>query len=93
MQFSDSKAVDYHHIFYPAHPEWVKTFKRRRVHLNAWVVNDEEKMDWFLKHKFDYITTDYPAKLLRKVATPARLRQRTADSGNMVAEVRSVSTK
>jgi len=50
-------------------------------------------MDWFLKHKFDYITTDYPAKLLRKVATPARLRQRTADSGNMVAEVQSVSTK
>ena len=63
------KSVDYQNIFYSAHPEWIKTFKRRNIHLNAWTVNDEENMDWFIKHKFDYITTDYPAKLLHKVGT------------------------
>ena len=61
------KAVDYQNIFYFAHPEWIKTFKRRKVYLNAWTINKEEDMDWFLKHKFDAITTDYPAKLLQKI--------------------------
>lgn len=61
------KAVDYQDIFYFAHPEWVKTFKKRKVYLNAWTINKEEDMDWFLKHKFDAITTDYPAKLLKKI--------------------------
>ena len=61
------EAVDYQHIFYYAHPEWIKTFKKRGIHLNAWTVNKEEDMEWFLKHKFDYITTDYPALLLKKL--------------------------
>ena len=60
-------AVDFQHIFYFAHPEIIKTFKKRKVHLNAWTINKEEDMDWFIKQKFDYITTDYPAKLLQKV--------------------------
>ena len=61
------KAVDYQNIFYFAHPEWIKTFKKRKVYLNAWTINKEEDMDWFIKHKFDAITTDYPAKLMRKL--------------------------
>lgn len=61
------KAVDYQNIFYFAHPEWVKTFKKRKVYLNAWTINKEEDMDWFIKRKFDAITTDYPAKLLNKL--------------------------
>ena len=61
------EAADYQHIFYYAHPEWIKTFKKRGIHLNAWTVNKEEDMDWFLKRKFDYITTDYPGLLLKKL--------------------------
>lgn len=61
------EAVDYQHIFYYAHPEWIKTFKKRGIHLNAWTVNKDEDMDWFLKRKFDYITTDYPGLLLKKL--------------------------
>ncbi len=61
------KAVDYQNIFYFAHPDWVKTFKKRKVYLNAWTINREEDMDWFLKRKFDVITTDYPAKLMQKL--------------------------
>ena len=66
------KEVDYQDMFYKAHPEWIKTFKRRRVHLNAWTINKEEDMDWFLKHNFDYITTDYPAKLIEKIGYKAK---------------------
>ena len=65
-------AVDYQNLHYYAHPEWIKTFKRRGVHLNAWTVNEEEDMDWFLKRKFDYITTDYPEKLLGKLKYKAK---------------------
>ena len=61
------EAVDYQNIFYCAHPEWIKTFKKRKVYLTAWTINREEDMDWFIKKKFDAITTDYPAKLLRKL--------------------------
>jgi hypothetical protein len=28
-------------------------------------------MDWFIKHKFDAITTDYPAALLKKLGYEA----------------------
>lgn len=65
-------AVDYQNIFYFAHPEWVKTFKKRGIHLNAWTINKDEDMDWFIKRKFDYITTDYPAKLLKKLNYKAK---------------------
>lgn len=61
------KAVDYQNIFYFAHPEWIKTFKKSKIYLNAWTINKDEDMDWFIKHKFDAITTDYPAKLLQKL--------------------------
>lgn len=65
-------AVDYQNLHFYAHPEWIKTFKRRGVHLNAWTINEEEDMDWFIKRKFDYITTDYPEKLLRKLKYKAK---------------------
>lgn len=65
------KAVDYQNIFYFAHPDWIKTFKKRKLYLNAWTINKDEDMDWFIKHKFDAITTDYPAKLLQKLGYKA----------------------
>ena len=60
-------AVDYQNLHFYAHPEWIKTFKRRGVHLNAWTINEDEDMDWFIKRKFDYITTDDPQRLLKKL--------------------------
>lgn len=72
VQKNGITAVDYQNIFYFAHPDWIKTFKKRKVHLNAWTVNKEEEMDWFIKHKFQYITTDYPAKLMEKVSGKKR---------------------
>lgn len=60
-------AIDYQNLHYYAHPEWLKTFRKRGVHLNAWTINEDEDMDWFLKRKFDYITTDHPQRLLDKM--------------------------
>lgn len=60
--------LDYQGLHYQAHPEWVEIFKRQGIHLNAWTINSEEDMDWFLGHDFDYITTDNPERLLEKLA-------------------------
>ena len=63
------KAVDYQDIHFFNHPDWIDTFKKRGVHLNAWTINSEEGMTWFLDRKFDYITTDNPERLLERVKT------------------------
>ncbi|MBR4994639.1 MAG: hypothetical protein IKY82_01110 [Alistipes sp.] len=60
--------LDYQDVHYKNHPEWIETFKARGIHLNAWTINSEADMDWFLEHDFDYITTDYPERLLEKCA-------------------------
>ena len=65
------KYIDYEDRHYLAHPEWVDALRRQGVHLNAWVVNDEERMDWFIERGFDYITTDEPEKLFDKYAAKA----------------------
>lgn len=60
------KFLDYQGLHYLAHPEWVEVFQRNGIHLNAWIIDKEEEMDWFLQHNFDYITTDNPERLLEK---------------------------
>ena len=59
-------AVDYQDIHFVNHPEWVNTFRERGVHLNAWTINTEESMTWFLERGFNYITTDNPERLLER---------------------------
>jgi glycerophosphoryl diester phosphodiesterase len=60
------EAVDYQDVHFFNHPEWVDTFRERGVHLNAWTINSEESMTWFLERDFDYITTDNPERLLER---------------------------
>ena len=62
------KFLDYQDVHYKNHPEWIETFKVRGVHLNAWTINEEADLDWFLQKDFDYITTDNPERLLEKSA-------------------------
>ena len=59
------KAVDYQNIFYFAHPEWIKTFKKNKIYLNAWTINKDEDMDWFIKNKFDAISSNSLDSLIR----------------------------
>ena len=63
------KAIDYQDIHLFNHPDWIGTFRQHGVHLNAWTINSEESMTWFLDRKFDYITTDNPERLLERVKT------------------------
>jgi glycerophosphoryl diester phosphodiesterase len=35
--------------------------------INVWTVNDPALMDWFLERKADFITTNEPEILLRKI--------------------------
>lgn len=56
--------LDYNYAHYLANPDWVETFKRDGIHLNAWTVNKEEVMRDLLDQGFDYLTTDHPSFLL-----------------------------
>ena len=63
----DFKYIDYQDMHYKEHPEWIDIFKEAGVHLNVWVVNTEEDMNWFIEKQFDYITTNEPELLLKKL--------------------------
>lgn len=59
--------VDYNFAVYKKNPEWIRQAKLNGLTVNAWTVNAEDVMDWLLKEKADYITTDEPELLLKKV--------------------------
>lgn len=60
--------LDYNQKVFKAKPDWVAESKKEGLTLNAWTVNDPEAMDWFLGHDFDFITTDEPELLLKKIS-------------------------
>lgn len=61
--------ADYHFEAFKKHPEWIESAKKLGITLNAWTVNDPKDMDWLLKEGFDYITTNEPELLLKKIKT------------------------
>jgi glycerophosphoryl diester phosphodiesterase len=65
--------ADYHISVYHKNPEWIGQLKKDGLILNAWTVNAPEDMDWLLDQGFDFITTDQPELLLKKV----KIRQNT----------------
>ncbi|MGS0526376.1 hypothetical protein ACU8V7_15580 [Zobellia nedashkovskayae] len=44
--------------------------KKNKIALNAWTVNEEDDMEWFLKNDFDFITTNEPELLLKISSQP-----------------------
>ncbi|MGM5469559.1 family 16 glycosylhydrolase [Flavobacteriaceae bacterium LMO-SS05] len=50
------------------HPEWIKEAKDEGLILNAWTVNKAEDIDWLIDNAFDYITTDEPEFVLKRLA-------------------------
>jgi glycerophosphoryl diester phosphodiesterase len=59
--------VDFHYSVFEKHPEWIKEAKENHITLNVWTVNDAKVMDWIIKNKFDYITTNEPELLRERV--------------------------
>jgi glycerophosphoryl diester phosphodiesterase len=60
--------LDYHFSIMQKHPEWITEAKAKNITINVWTVNDEALMDWLLKENADFITTNEPELLLKKVS-------------------------
>lgn len=55
--------LDYHYKVFYKNPEWIQEAKDLKMILNVWTVNNKKDLKFFLKHKFDYITTNEPSLL------------------------------
>lgn len=59
--------LDYHVNQLKKHPEWINSAKNLGLILNAWTVNKAEDMDWLLANNFDFITTDEPELVFKRI--------------------------
>lgn len=55
--------ADYHYNVFKKNSQWIADAQKLGINLNAWTVNNAEDMQWFINHKFDYITTNEPELL------------------------------
>jgi glycerophosphoryl diester phosphodiesterase len=61
------QGADYHYSVFQKHSEWIQSAKENNIALNAWTVNEEKDMSWFLENNFDFITTNEPELLFEKI--------------------------
>ena len=61
------KGADYHFSVFQIHPEWIQSAKENNIDLNAWTVNEEKDMNWLLINGFNFITTNEPELLFKKI--------------------------
>ena len=61
------RGADYHYSVFVQHPEWIEMAKKNNIALNAWTVNEAAEMDWLIASNFDFITTNEPELLLKKI--------------------------
>ncbi|WP_423146403.1 glycerophosphodiester phosphodiesterase [Rubrolithibacter danxiaensis] len=59
--------LDYNQNVYKKNESWIKEAQQKNLTVNVWTVNDEADMDWFLQRNVDFITTNEPELLLKKV--------------------------
>lgn len=59
--------LDYHLNVLQKNEHWIDEAHQEKLTVNVWTVNDEALMDWFLSRKADFITTNEPELLLKKV--------------------------
>ncbi len=59
--------LDYHFSVFQKNELWIAEAKQKGLTINAWTVNDEAMMKWFLDRKIDFITTNEPELLLKLV--------------------------
>jgi len=59
--------LDYHFKVLQKNPEWIKEAKDKKLTINSWTVNDEAVMDWMISQNVDFITTNEPELLLKKL--------------------------
>lgn len=59
--------LDYNYKIYYKNPQWIDEAKQLNMVLNVWTVNKEKDLDFFIKNDFDYITTNEPELLFKKL--------------------------
>lgn len=59
--------IDYNSGVFQKKPEWITSAKKNNLTINVWTVNDPALMDWFLQQQVDFITTNEPELLLKKI--------------------------
>lgn len=59
--------IDYNSGIFQKKPEWITSAKKNNLTINVWTVNDPALMDWFLQQQVDFITTNEPELLLKKI--------------------------
>lgn len=64
---SDGIDADYHFSIFQKDPNWIKNAKALGVVVNAWTVNNSSTMDSLLAEQIDFITTNEPEMLLKKL--------------------------
>lgn len=66
---ADGMDADYHFSVFQKNPEWIKNARALGVVVNAWTVNNPATMDSLLTQQVDFITTDEPEILLKKLTS------------------------
>lgn len=51
---------DYHLSVYKKNPQWIAECHKLGLKTNVWTVNKANDMQWFIKQKIDFITTNEP---------------------------------
>lgn len=64
---ADNLDADYHYSVFQKNKDWISSAKKLGVKTNAWTVNDEKIMDELLAQGIDFITTNEPELLLKKL--------------------------
>lgn len=64
---ADNLDADYNFKVFKKNKDWIARAKKLGVLTNVWTVNDEKDMDYFLAQGIDYITTNEPELLLKKL--------------------------
>lgn len=61
--------LDYQVKVFREHPEWIAEARALHLDLNAWTVNADKDLQYFLDQKFDYITTNEPERLFELISS------------------------
>ena len=59
--------LDYAVFKLKRNPEWIESAKNHEILLNAWTANTIEDIDWLLANDFNYITTDEPELVFKRL--------------------------
>jgi glycerophosphoryl diester phosphodiesterase len=64
---ADGMDADYHYSIFQKDPTWIQQAKSLGILVNAWTVDNPATMDSLLAQQVDFITTDEPELLLKKL--------------------------